>query len=106
MDWMAVRVVFACKNPSLSIYIPIMADLFFATYGELILLAKAWKMHGSLSNIVGNMMIGTSSNRERTRVNPRHGHGVPSRYVRGSNMLNEPSACDWLGLAMLDHDIS
>ena len=35
-----------------------MTDLFFATYGELILLTNAWKMHGSLSYVVVNILIG------------------------------------------------
>ena len=37
----------------------IMTDLFFATYGELelVLLTKAWKMHGSLSYVVVNRLI-------------------------------------------------
>ena len=34
-----------------------MADLFFATYGELVLLTKAWKMHGSFSYIVVSILI-------------------------------------------------
>ena len=34
-----------------------MTDLFFATYDELVLLTKAWKMHGSLSYVVVNILI-------------------------------------------------
>ena len=30
-----------------TLHILIMTDLFFATYGELVLLTKAWKMYGS-----------------------------------------------------------
>ena len=42
-----------------------MADLFFVTYDELILLTKAWKMHGSLSYVVVNILIGLASNSTR-----------------------------------------
>ena len=40
----------------------IMTDLFFATYDELVLLTKAWKMHGSLSYIVVYLLIELASN--------------------------------------------
>ena len=46
-------------------HIPIMIDLFFATYGELILLTKAWKMHGPLSYVLVNILIGLASNSAR-----------------------------------------
>ena len=39
--------------------------MFFATYGELVLLTKAWKMHGSLSYVVVNILIGLASNSAR-----------------------------------------
>ena len=46
------------------ILIMIMTDLFFATYvyDELVLLTKAWKMHGSLSHVVVNILTGLASN--------------------------------------------
>ena len=43
----------------------IMTDLFFATYDELVLLTKAWKMHGSLSYVVVNILIELASNSTR-----------------------------------------
>ena len=42
-----------------------MTDLFFATYDELVLLIKAWKMHGSLSYVVVNILIELASNSAR-----------------------------------------
>ena len=42
-----------------------MTDLFFATYDELVLLTKAWKMHGSLSYVVVNILIELASNSTR-----------------------------------------
>ena len=46
-----------------------MTDLFFATYDELmimiILLTKAWEMHGSLGHVVVNILIGLASNSAR-----------------------------------------
>ena len=54
-----------------------MTDLFFATYDELVLLTKAWKMHGSLSYVVVNILIGLASNSTRYTG----GHWLPSRYV-------------------------
>ena len=57
-DWMVVRVQFHART----LHILIMTDLFFAIYDELILLAKAWKMHGSLSYVVVNIRIGLASN--------------------------------------------
>jgi hypothetical protein len=42
-----------------------MTDLFFATYNELVLLTKAWKMHGSLSYVVVNILIELASNSTR-----------------------------------------
>ena len=39
-----------------------MTDLFFATYDELFLLTKAWKMHGPLSYFVVNILIELASN--------------------------------------------
>ena len=46
-------------------HILIMPDLFFATYDELVLLTTAWKMHGSLSYIVVNILIELASNSAR-----------------------------------------
>ena len=45
--------------------VEVMTDLLFATYGELGLLARAWKMHGSLSYISVNMLIELASNPAR-----------------------------------------
>ena len=42
-----------------------MTELFFATYDELVLLTKAWKMHGSLSYIEVNILIELASNSAR-----------------------------------------
>ena len=42
-----------------------MTDLFFATYDELVLLTKAWKMYGSLSYVVVNILIELASNSTR-----------------------------------------
>ena len=42
-----------------------MTDLFFATYDELVLLTKAWKMHGSLSYVVVNILIELATNSAR-----------------------------------------
>ena len=42
-----------------------MPDLFFATYDELVLLTKAWKLHGSLSYVVVNILIELASNSTR-----------------------------------------
>ena len=50
----------------------IMTDLFFVTYDELVLLTKAWRIHGSLSCIVVNMPIDLASN--------------SARYVGGINL--------------------
>ena len=44
------------------IIILIMTDLFFATYGELTLLAKAWKVHDGLIQVVVHMLIELASN--------------------------------------------
>ena len=38
-----------------------MTDLFFATFDELVLLTKAWKMYGSLSYVVVNILIELAS---------------------------------------------
>ena len=43
----------------------IMTDLFFATYDELILLTKAWKMHDTLVKAVVNILIELASNSAR-----------------------------------------
>ena len=59
-DWMVVRVLFPCKNPSYPHYESFMTDLFFATYSEL--LTKAWKMHGSYNYIVVHILIELASN--------------------------------------------
>ena len=40
-----------------TLHILIMTDLFFATYNKLVLLTKAWKIHGSLSCIVVHNVI-------------------------------------------------
>ena len=45
---MAVRVPFHART----LHILIMTDLFFATYGELVLLTKAQKMHDALRKVV------------------------------------------------------
>ena len=42
-----------------------MADLFFATYDELVLLNKAWNMHDALIKVVVNMLIELASKRAR-----------------------------------------
>ena len=42
-----------------------MTDRFFATYDEFVILTKAWKMHGSLSHIVVNILIELASNSTR-----------------------------------------
>ena len=47
------------------IIILIMTDLFFATYGELILLTKAWKLHGPLNYVVVTTLIELASNSAR-----------------------------------------
>ena len=39
-----------------------MTDLFFATYDELILLSKAWKMHDALIKVVVNILIKLARN--------------------------------------------
>ena len=39
----------------------IMTDLFFATYGELVLLTKAWKMHDALITVVVHILIELAS---------------------------------------------
>ena len=35
----------------------VMTDLFYATYHKLVLLPKAWKLHGSLRYVVVNILI-------------------------------------------------
>lgn len=40
-----------------TLYILIMTDRFFATYGELALLNKAWKMYDALIKVVANLLI-------------------------------------------------
>ena len=40
----------------------IITDLFFATYGELVLLTKAWKIHDALIKVVVHMLIQLASN--------------------------------------------
>ena len=42
-----------------------MTDLFFATYDELFLLDKAWKMHDALIKVVVSMLIELASKRAR-----------------------------------------
>ena len=39
----------------------IMTDLFFATYGELALLTKAWKLHDALMKVVVHILIELAS---------------------------------------------
>ena len=39
-----------------------MTDLFFATYDELILLTKAWKMHDALIKVVVTILLELASN--------------------------------------------
>ena len=39
-----------------------MTDLFFATYDELVLLKKAWKVRDVLIKVVVNLMIELASN--------------------------------------------
>ena len=40
----------------------IMTDLFFATYDEVVLLTKAWKMHDALINVVVHILSELASN--------------------------------------------
>ena len=56
-----------------------MTDLVFVTYGELILLTKAWKMHGSLSYVVVNILIELASN--------------STRYTDGKLAMGHPGWC-------------
>ena len=42
-----------------------MTDLLFATYGERILLTKAWKIHDALVKVVVNILIELASNSTR-----------------------------------------
>ena len=62
-------VFISMQEPLISIDIPmaIMIELFFATYSELILLTKAWKMHSPLSCILANtgILIALASNSAR-----------------------------------------
>ena len=44
------------------INILIMTDLFFATYNEPVLLAKAWKMHDALVKVIVPILIELASN--------------------------------------------
>ena len=48
-----VGVRFHARTP----HILIMTELFFATYDDLVLVTKAWKMYGPLSYIVVNILI-------------------------------------------------
>ena len=50
---MAVRVHFHART----LHILIMTDLFFATYNELVLLTKAWKMHDAIITVVVHNVI-------------------------------------------------
>ena len=50
---MVVRVPFHART----LHILIMTDLFFATYDELILLTKSWKVHDVLIKIVVHNVI-------------------------------------------------
>ena len=52
-DRMAVRVAFHAST----LHILIMTDLFFTTYGELVLLTKSWKMHDALMKVVVHNVI-------------------------------------------------
>ena len=67
-DWMVVRVLFPCKNPSFPHYDrSVFRDL--RPYDELVLSTKAWKMHTPLIKIVVNndivMLIELASNSAR-----------------------------------------
>ena len=55
---MVVRVRFHART----LHILIMTDLFFATYDELVLLTKAWKMHDALIKVVVHILIELASN--------------------------------------------
>ena len=60
----------------------IMADLFFATYDELVLLtwSKAWKMHDALIKVAVHMLIELASN--------------PARYMGGKLAIGcHPDTC-------------
>ena len=56
-DRMVVRVRFHAST----LHSLIMTDLFFATYDELVLLTKAWKMHTPLIKVVVNILIELAS---------------------------------------------
>ena len=58
-----------------------MTDLFFATYDELILLTKAWKMHDALIKVVVNILIELASNSTQYIHGWQTCHWLPSRYV-------------------------
>ena len=57
---MVVRVPFHART----LHILIMADLCFATYDELLLLTKSWKMHDALIKVVvhNDILIELASN--------------------------------------------
>ena len=55
---MVVKVRFHAR----ALHILIMAGLFFATYGELVLLTKARKMHDALTKVVVHILIELASN--------------------------------------------
>ena len=57
-DRMVVRVPFHTRT----LHILIMTDLFFATYGELVILTKSWEMHDALSKVVVHILIELASN--------------------------------------------
>ena len=48
-----------------ALHVLIVTELFWATYGELILLTKAWKVHDALIKVVVNILIELASKRGR-----------------------------------------
>ena len=50
---MVVRVPFHART----LHILIMTHLFFATYGELVILTKTWQMHDALMKVVVHNVI-------------------------------------------------
>ena len=55
---MVVRVGFHART----LHILIMTDLFCATYDELVLLTKAWKIYDALITVVVHILIELASN--------------------------------------------
>ena len=58
---MVVRVRFHART----LHILIMTDQFFATYDELVLLTKAWKVNDALIKVVVNILIELANKRGR-----------------------------------------